>query len=381
MQTPVIVSVKRTAIGKIGGIFRNTKPEILGAAILQALLHETGIPSEEIDEVILGNVIGPGGNLARLTSLQAGFPIEIPAVTVDRQCGSGLEAIQMACRHIQAGAGDIYIAGGVESSSLAPWKLEKPTALHKEPTLFTRARFAPDSIGDPDMGKAAENVAKTHRISRIDQDAFALHSHQKALHSIKTGRFTEEIVPVQGIDQDECPRATITERTLQRLSPLFDENGTVTAGNACPINDAASAVLIMSKKKCEAFGLTPKLTFIDATSAGVDPNLAGIGPIPAVQKLLNRTKLTINDIDLIEFNEAFASQVLATTRALQIPHEKLNIGGGAIALGHPYGASGAILVTRLCQEMQRTKVKRGLATLGIGGGLGLATLFERYDDS
>ena len=379
MNTAVIVFAKRTAIGKVGGMFKNIPPEKLGASVIQALLNESNINPNQIDEVILGNAIGPGGNIARLTALTAGLPVEVPAVTIDRQCGSGLEAINIACRLIQAGAGDIYIAGGIESSSLAPWKLEKPSTIYGTPTLFTRARFSPESIGDPEMGVAADNVAEVYQISREDQDQFSFNSHQKALQAQAENRFNKEIVSVSGKDKDEGPRGSISMKILSRSQPIFTEAGTVTAGNACAINDGAAAVLVMSEKKCHQLGLEPVLKFIDATSAGVDPNLLGIGPIPAVRKLLERTKLTIQDIDLVEFNEAFASQVLASTNELGIPHDRLNIGGGALAFGHPYGASGAILVTRLWTEMQRTNGIRGIATLGIGGGLGLATLFERYE--
>ncbi|WP_087972504.1 thiolase family protein [Oceanobacillus rekensis] len=381
MNTPVIVQAKRTAVGKIGGIFKNMPPEKLGAAVIQELIAESRINPRSIDEVILGNAVGPGGNIARLTALTAGIPVEVPAVTVDRQCGSGLEAIHIACRNIQAGAGDIYIAGGIESSSLAPWKMEKPTSLYGTPTLFTRAQFSPESIGDPDMGIAAENVAEAYQISRSEQDVFAYNSHQKAVAARDSDRFSNEMVVLQGKNEDECPRPGLTLKTLAKLRPIFKEDGTVTPGNACPVNDGASAVLIMSEQKCLELGLKPLLKFIDATSAGVDPNLLGIGPIPAVKKLLKRTKLSIEDIDLVEFNEAFASQVLASIRELDIPEDKLNVGGGALAFGHPYGASGAILVTRLCTEMERLKGKYAIATLGIGGGLGLATLFERYESS
>lgn len=380
MTTPVIVHAKRTAIGKVGGMFKHINPERLGASVIESLIEETEIDPQMIDEVILGNAVGPGGNLARLTALTAKLPVNVPAVTVDRQCGSGLEAINIACRNIQAGAGDIYIAGGVESSSRAPWKLEKPLTLYDAPTLFTRARFSPDFIGDPDMGVAAENVAEAYRISRQEQDEFAYSSHQKALQAQKENRFAEEMVVVNGEQHDECPRPRLSMRKLRRLQPIFKEGGTVTAGNACPINDGAATVLIMSEQTCLKLGLQPILKFVDATSAGVDPNLLGIGPIPAVKKLLKRNQLTIQEIDLVEFNEAFASQVLASIKELHIPQNRLNIGGGALAFGHPYGASGAVLVTRLCTEIKRTGKNRGLATLGIGGGLGLATLFERYDE-
>jgi len=379
MHTPVIVYAKRTAVGKVGGIFKNVPPERLGAAVIRSVIEESMLDPHTVDEVILGNAVGPGGNIARLTALTAGLPVDVPAFTVDRQCGSGLEAIQIACRKIQTGAGDIYIAGGIESSSLAPWKLEKPVSLYESPTLFTRARFSPESIGDPDMGIAAENVAEAYQIPREEQDLFAYNSHQKAIAAREEGRFLKELVVLQGKDKDECLRPQLTMKKLSRLRPVFKENGTVTAGNACPVNDGAAAVLIMSEQKCRELGLQPILRFVDAVSVGVDPNLLGIGPIPAVRKLLKRTGLTLADIDLVEFNEAFASQVLASVKELGIPDEKLNVGGGALAFGHPYGASGAILVTRLCTEMQRTKGKHAIATLGIGGGLGLATLLERCE--
>ena len=379
MRRAVIVDAKRTAIGKVGGMFKSLGPEQLGSAVIRALISNNKLNPADVEEVILGNAIGPGGNIARLTSLTAGLPVHVPGVTIDRQCGAGLEAINYACRLIQAGAGDIYLAGGVESSSLAPWKIAKPSTLYDTPTLFERARFSPDSIGDPDMGVAADNVACHYNISRNEQDNFALESHKKALIAHEDGRFTNEIVPLLGKNKDEGPRARLNKRLLARLKPAFTTDGTVTAGNACAINDGASVALIMSEEMCLSLGLVPKLIFIDATSAGVDPNLLGIGPVPAVKKLLQRTQLTIDEIDLVEFNEAFASQVLASIDALKIPLNKLNLGGGAIAYGHPYGASGAILVTRLMNELLTRKKKYGLATLGIGGGLGLATLFERYE--
>ena len=378
MRNAVIVAAKRTAIGKVGGMFRHVPPEELAGTVIRALLDEYPVPAESIDEVILGNAVGPGGNLARLSALTAGLPVEVPGVTVDRQCGSGLEAVILAARLIQAGAGDIYLAGGVESTSLAPWKLAKPLNHFKQfPEVMPRARFSPLAVGDPDMGIAAENVAERFGITREDQDRFALNSHRKAVQAQKTGRFAGEIVPVRGRAQDECPRPDTSLEKLAQLPPVFQEGGTVTAGNACPINDGAAVVLVMSEEKCRELDFVPVARFVDAAVAGVDPNILGIGPVPAVKKLLARTGLTVDDIDLVEFNEAFASQVLASLRELQIPEEKVNLGGGAIALGHPYGASGAVLVTRLCSELRRKGGKYGLATLGIAGGLGLAMLLEK----
>lgn len=380
MPRAVIVAAKRSAVGKIGGIFRNVLPEVLAAKVIQAVLEECPIPAEEIDDVILGNVVGPGGNLARLSALTAGLPVEIPGMTIDRQCGSGLEAIITACRFVQAGAGNIYIAGGVESTSLAPWKIEKPASLYSAaaPRIYTRARFSPDWIGDPEMGIAAENVARVYHVSREEQDEYALRSHQKAVKAQENQLFAEEIVPINNKSQDECPRPGLTLSLLRALKPVFQEDGMVTAGNACPINDGAAIVLVMSLEKCLELNLEPVMEFIDSAVAGVDPNLLGIGPVPAVKRLLHRTGIGLQDIDLVEFNEAFASQVIASIRELGLPEEKVNIHGGALAIGHPYGASGAIIVTRLFHEIKRDFGETGLATLGIGGGIGLSALFQRF---
>ncbi|MEK4883424.1 thiolase family protein [Bacillus sp. FSL W8-0223] len=380
MPRAVIVAAKRSAVGKIGGIFRNVLPEVLAAKVIQAVLEECPIPAEEIDDVILGNVVGPGGNLARLSALTAGLPVEIPGMTIDRQCGSGLEAIITACRFVQAGAGNIYIAGGVESTSLAPWKIEKPASLYSAaaPRIYTRARFSPDWIGDPEMGIAAENVARVYHVSREEQDEYALRSHQKAVKAQENQLFAEEIVPINNKSQDECPRPGLTLSLLRALKPVFQEDGMVTAGNACPINDGAAIVLVMSLEKCRELNLEPVMEFVDSAVAGVDPNLLGIGPVPAVKRLLHRTGISLQDIDLVEFNEAFASQVIASIRELGLPEEKVNIHGGALAIGHPYGASGAIIVTRLFHEIKRDFGETGLATLGIGGGIGLSALFQRF---
>ncbi|OAB44718.1 thiolase family protein [Paenibacillus glacialis] len=383
MTEAVIVMAKRTPIGKMGGILSTLEPEALLAPLIQHMVAETTLPEELIDDVIIGNVVGPGGNIARVAALEAGLPVTVPGVTVDRQCGSGLEAINIAARFIQSGAGEVYLAGGVESTSRAPWKMAKPQTLMGVPHLYTRAHFTPISYGDPDMGIAAENVAKQYVISREEQDLYSLKSHQKAIHSQQTGRFQQEIVPIQvngqWITVDECPRANTSLDKLQQLSPIFLEQGTVTAGNACPLNDGAALVLIMSREKCQELNLKPILRVVDAQAAGVDPNYLGMGPVPAVQKVLRRQLLTVADLNIVEFNEAFASQVLASLKELHIPQEKVNRGGGALAIGHPYGASGAILMTRLCAEMLHKPYKRGLATLGIGGGIGLATLVEAIE--
>lgn len=383
MIEAVIVMAKRTPIGRMGGLLSTLEPEALLAPLIQHIVAETNLPVDMIDDVIIGNVVGPGGNIARVAALEAGLPVSVPGVTVDRQCGSGLEAINIAARLIQSGAGEIYFAGGVESTSRAPWKMAKPQTLMGIPQLYTRAHFTPSAYGDPDMGIAAENVARKYGISREEQDQYALKSHQKAVHAQQSGQFQQEIVPllVEGewVHTDECPRVNTSLDKLRKLPPIFEGKGTVTAGNACPINDGAALLLMMSREKCRQLKLKPILRVVDAQAAGVDPNYLGMGPVPAVHKVLHRQQLTITDLDIVEFNEAFASQVLASLNELRIPQEKVNLGGGALAIGHPYGASGAILMTRLCAEMQRTPYKRGLATLGIGGGMGLATLVEAVE--
>lgn len=379
MNRAVIVQAYRTPIGKKGGIWKGIAPERLAAEVMKKLVEDCRVNPGEIDDIILGNAVGPGGNLARLSSLTAGFPVRIPGVTIDRQCGSGLEAINLAARLIQAGAGDVYLAGGVESTSRAPLKMEtfEPNT---EPRIYSRARFSPGEIGDPEMGEAAENVAERYGISREEQDRYALSSYRKTIHSLQNQAFQDEIVPIYQISKDESPRiSTDYEKLIQRMKPAFRKNGTVTAGNSCGLNDGAAVALLMSESKAEALGLTPKLVLVDAVSEGVDPNYLGIGPVPAIMRLLERNRLRIQDIDLIEFNEAFAAQVVASLKLLDIPWEKVNQGGGAIAYGHPYGASGAILVTRLCREIHYSKARFGIATLGIGGGIGTATLFERVE--
>lgn len=383
MTDAVIVMAKRTPVGKMGGILSSLEPEALLAPLIQHIVTETKLPKDSIDDVIIGNVVGPGGNIARVSALEAGLPVTVPGVTIDRQCGSGLEAIHIAVRCIQGGAGEIYLAGGVESTSRAPWKMAKPLTLMGVPQLYTRAHFTPSSYGDPDMGIAAENVAKKYAISREEQDLYALKSHQKAIYSQQNGRFKQEIVPLEvngeWITMDECPRANTSLEQLQKLPSIFLEQGTVTAGNACPLNDGAALVLIMSRDKCEDLKLKPILRIVDAQAVGVDPHYLGMGPVPVVQKILDRQQLTVDDLDIVEFNEAFASQVIASLKELNIPHDKVNRGGGALAIGHPYGASGAILMTRLCAEMLHKPYKRGLVTLGIGGGIGLATIVEAIE--
>ncbi|ASY61954.1 3-ketoacyl-CoA thiolase [Sinorhizobium sojae CCBAU 05684] len=380
-RTPVIIAALRTPIGRVNGSLAHVEPASLAAVLIESIIADTGMDGGEIDDVVLGNAANSAGNLARLAALEAHLPVSIPGVTVDRQCGSGLEAIVLAARQIQAGAGRFYIAGGTESASRAHIRLRPPLVRGEELRPVKRARMAPDFIGDPDMGVAAENVATACGISRERQDQFALESHRRAVSAEAAGRFTREVVPVTTpsgpVATDECPRANASAETLARLKPVFVRGGTVTAGNACPINDGAAMVLVTSLAEARRLEISFALEFIDAATAGVDPNLLGLGPVPAMARLRTRNPgLDIADIDFIEFNEAFASQVLGSLDRLAIMPERVNLDGGAIALGHPYGASGAILVVRLFSQMLATSESQGLAMMGVGGGMGIVAHFR-----
>lgn len=381
-----MIAAKRTPIGRINGVLAQVPAERLLAPLIRVLIEDAGINPGEIDDVIVGNAAGAGGNPARLAALEAGLPFDVPGVSVDRQCGSGLEAINLAAALVKAGAGEIYIAGGVESPSTAPQRATRNEDGSR--TFIHRARFSPDAIGDPDMGVAAENVATRCEITRDRQDRFALHSHQKAVAAMAAGALAGEIVAIRTEDghvvaTDQCPRPDTSLEKLAALPPVFVTNGTVTAGNACPVNDGAALVLIVSERVLKKLKPQSALRHVDSKARGVDPNVLGLGPIPATRALLKANPdVTMDSIDIVEFNEAFASQVLACLDALEIDPDRVNPGGGALAFGHPWGASGAILAVRLFSQMTNTgtasgsRSKRGLATLGIGGGLGISTLFE-----
>ncbi|NRQ13865.1 thiolase family protein [Ensifer sesbaniae] len=381
-RVPVIIAALRTPIGRVNGTLRDVEPSRLAAALITRLVADVGLAATDIDDVILGNAANSAGNLARLAALEAGLPVSTPGVTVDRQCGSGLEAITLAARMIQAGAGRFYLAGGTESASRAHIRLRPPLERGGELAPVKRARMAPDEIGDPDMGVAAENVAVACGISRERQDSFALQSHRRAIRAELASGFLREIVPIETaasvVSRDECPRPNASMETLRRLKPVFVEGGTVTAGNACPINDGAAVALVTSLAEAQRLGAPFALEFVDAATAGVDPNLLGLGPVPAMQKLKARQPaLDPAKVDLIEFNEAFASQVLGSLDQLDIPAERVNLDGGAIALGHPYGASGAILTVRLFSQMLTAPSgTEGLAMMGVGGGMGVVALFR-----
>jgi len=320
---------------------------------------------QEIDEIIFGNVIGPGGNIARLSALESGLPLSVTGMTIDRQCSAGLEAIRTACHFIQGKAGNCYIAGGVESTSTSPFP--------------KRARFSPDHLGDPDMGVAAENIAKKYKITKKMQDDYALLSYKRSWNAYREGLYQPEIIELGGMTIDESfYKERNMEKLLTRAKPIFIKDaGTVTAANSCGINDGAAAVVVMEEGLAKELHLKPVLRFVDSEASGIHPDYPGISPVPAIYKLLTRNGLSIEDIDLFEINEAFASKIVACAQELSIPYEKLNVSGGALTIGHPYGASGAILVTRLFYEVQRRKgMKYVIASIGSAGGVGLAVLFE-----
>ncbi|MFB2530868.1 thiolase family protein [Paracoccus sp. p3-h83] len=371
---PVIIAARRSPITRRGGALSALPLEELAAPVIRAALSDAGLPGDAISDVILGNAVGGGGNIARLAALQAGLPLAVPGVTVDRQCGSGLEAVVLACRLIAAGAGDAYLAGGVESTSQAPIRARPGPP----PEPYARARFAPDAIGDPDMIEAADTVAARFGISRARQDAFALSSHRRALAAAKAGRFAAEIVPMAGVQVDDGPRPTTSLQALAAL-PARRPGGTVTAGNACPLNDGAAVLAITSRARARALGHTRALAFVDAAAAGVDPNILGISPVAAMAALrARRPDLTPDAARFIEFNEAFAAQVLASLDQIGVEADRVNRDGGAIALGHPFGTSGAVLVVRLMAQARADgrPGDLGLAMMGIAGGIGLAAAFR-----
>ncbi|GLY10188.1 acetyl-CoA C-acyltransferase [Pseudobacillus badius] len=362
MYNAVIVQAKRTPVGKKNGIFNKRPPHELAAPVLRHLGERV---ASEIDDVILGNIVGPGGNIARLAALEAGLPLHVPGLTIDRQCSAGLEAIRLACCLIKGGAGKVYLAGGTESASTSPYP--------------ARARFAPESIGDPDMGVAAEYVARDYAVSREQQDEWTRVSYERSWTAFEQGLYEQEIVPVGSLETDEeFHKKRDIERLAKRAKAVFQtEEGTVTAVNSCGIHDGASAVLIMEERTAQIHQFEPILRFVDSEVAAVHPHHPAIAPVPAVSRLLARRQLSIDEVDLIEINEAFAVKIAACARELCIPGDKLNVRGGALALGHPYAASGAILVTRLFYETQRRPgVRYVLAALGSGGGVGTAVLFE-----
>ncbi|MGG3772145.1 acetyl-CoA C-acyltransferase [Heyndrickxia faecalis] len=398
MRDVVIVDAVRTPIGRYKGALKSVRPDDLAATAIKALLgRHPEVPWNEIEEVILGNANGAGEenrNVARMAALLAGLPVETAGTTVNRLCGSGLDAVNIAVKAIMVGDGDIYIAGGTESMTRAPFVMAKPENGYPRGNLemFDTTigwRFVNEKLkkmyGTDSMPETAENVAKQFHISRKAQDAFAFTRQMRAKAAMEANRFQDEIVPVVytnqkgesvSVTQDEHPRPDTTPEKLARLKPLF-AGGTVTAGNSSGINDGASAVLLMSAEKAVQLGVKPMARFVASATAGLEPRIMGLGPVYATRKALKRAGFTISDIDLVELNEAFASQSIACIRQLELDSEIVNVNGGAIAFGHPLGASGARILTTLVHEMQKRKAKRGLATMCIGVGQGIATVIEK----
>ena len=393
MREVVIASAARTAIGSFGGTLKTIPAVVIGAIVVKEAINRAGIKPEQVEEVVLGNVIqaGLGQNPARQATLKAGIPDEVPAMTINKVCGSGLRTVALAAQMIKAGDADIVVAGGMESMSQAPYAIKDMRWGHKMNSTQLTDTMINDALWDAfnnyHMGVTAENIAKEWNLSREEQDAFAAASQQKAEKAIKEGKFKDEIVPVMVpqrkgdpivFDTDEDPRFGTTPETLAKLKPCFIKDGTVTAGNASGINDGAAAFVIMSAEKAAELGVKPMAKIISYGSKGLDPAIMGYGPFHATKKALEVANLTIDDIDLIEANEAFAAQSLAVAKDLKFDMDKVNVNGGAIAIGHPVGASGARILTTLLYEMQkRDDAMRGLATLCIGGGMGTALIVEK----
>jgi 3-oxoadipyl-CoA thiolase len=397
MEQAVILSAVRTPIGRYNGGLKDIRPDDLAALTIAEAVRRAGIDVESIEDVILGcaNQAGEDNrNVARMALLLAGLPVHIAGQTVNRLCGSGLQAINSAAQAIAVGAGDTFVAGGVESMTRAPFVLGKSASafgrdLQLQDTTLGWRFLNPklSAMHHPySMGETAENVAEKYTISREDQDSFALRSHQRAIAAQHAGRFADEMLPVSVpqkkgepvvISIDEQARADTTLAKLAALKPAFRQGGSVTAGNAAGINDGSAALILMAASRASQLGLRPRARIVASAVAGVDPAYMGLGPIPASRKALQRAGLSINDMDLIELNEAFAAQALRCVRELEIDQEKLNVNGGAIALGHPLGCSGARIVTTLLHELERRGGRYGLATMCIGVGQGIATIIER----
>ncbi len=390
MTNVVIVSAARTPVGSFNGSFANTPAHDLGKAVLEALVERAGVEKASVDETILGQVLsgGQGQNPARQAHINAGFPVESAAWGINQVCGSGLRAVALGAQHIQLGDAGIIAAGGQENMSLSPHVAHLRAGHKMGDTKFIDSMIKDglwDAFNGYHMGQTAENVAEKYQITRDEQDAFAVASQHKAEAAQKAGRFADEIVPFTirtrkgdiTVDQDEYVRHGATLEAMQKLRPAFAKDGTVTAGNASGINDGAAGVLLMSAQEAEKRGLEPLARIVSYATAGVDPSIMGTGPIPSSRKALEKAGWSIGDLDLIESNEAFAAQALAVNKELGWDPEIVNVNGGAIAIGHPIGASGARILTTLLHEMQKRDSKKGLATLCIGGGMGVAMCLER----
>jgi 3-oxoadipyl-CoA thiolase len=385
----VILSAVRTPVGRYGGALAGVRPDDLAATVIEAAVERAGIPADEIEDVYLGcaNQAGEDNrNVARMAALLAGLPNSVAGVTLNRLCASGLSAVSSACHAVIAGDGDLFVAGGVESMSRAPLVMAKPdmafprgnqivydtTLGWRFPNTRMAAMFPLES-----MGETGENVAERYDVSRDEQDDFALSSQRRWAAAAEAGAFADELVTVNGIERDEHPRPETSAEKLKALNPAFREEGTVTAGNSSGINDGAAALVIASEERAAELGVEPLGVFAGSAVVGVDPRVMGIGPVPAVRKLLQRAGIDASEIDLVELNEAFASQSLVVVRELGLDPDRVNVNGGAIAIGHPLGMSGARLVVTLLHELRRRGGRYGLATLCVGVGQGQAALFER----
>ena len=392
MKEVVIVSAVRTAVGKFGGALKDVPAVELGATVIKEAVKRAGIDGSVVEEVVMGNVIqaGLGQNPARHAAVKSGLPVEVPAMTINKVCGSGLRAVSLAAQMIKAGDCDVVVAGGMESMSQAPYAIKEMRWGHKMnatktvDTMINDALW--DAFNDYHMGVTAENIAKQWNLTREELDAFSAASQQKAEAAIKAGKFKDEIVPIvipqrKGdpivFDTDEQPRFGSTKETLAKLKPCFIKDGVVTAGNSSGINDGAAAFVIMSADKAKELGVKPLATIKSYGSRGLDPAIMGYGPFYATKKALEKANMTVDDLDLIEANEAFAAQSVAVAKDLHFDMSKVNVNGGAIALGHPVGASGARILVTLLHEMEKRDSKKGLATLCIGGGMGTAVIVER----
>jgi 3-oxoadipyl-CoA thiolase len=397
MSQAVILDALRTPIGRYGGVLSSVRPDDLAARVVRAAVERNGLDGADVDEVYMGNANGAGEenrNVARMAGLLAGLPVEVPGVTVNRLCASGLEASVQGARQIRLDEAGLVLAGGVESMSRAPLVTLKPERGLARGNLelvdttigwrFVNPRMA-ERHSTESMGETAENVAERYSVSREDQDAFALESHRRAVAAAEAGRFDDEIVTVEvpqpkgeplTVHSDEGPRPDTSLEKLSRLRPIFREGGSVTAGNSSQINDGAACLVLSSEERARRLGREPLARIVTSAAAGVDPGLMGVGPVPAVRKALDRAGLTVSDVDLVELNEAFAAQVLASMRELGFDHERLNVNGGAIAIGHPLGCSGARLLGTLAWELRRRGERYGVATMCVGVGQGLAAVIE-----
>jgi len=395
MKDAVIVSGARTPVGRFGGAFKDVSAPELGSQAIKAALERAGITPDMVDEVVIGNAVqaAEAGYAARLASLKSGIPHDVPTIAINRQCSSGLEAINMAAQLIRTGEAEIAVAGGTENMSQVPYMIEYQARFDGlRMGNSTLVDGLTEGLGCPvnryHMGVTAENVAERFGVSRKDQDELAFISHQRASTAASEGRFTNQITEIEvqqrrsdpvTVSEDEGPRADTTIESLSVLRPVFKKDGTVTAGNASSINDGAAAVVMMSAERAAALGLKPRMKWHTRGVAGVDPAIMGIGPVPAVQKALGKAGMEVSDIDVIELNEAFASQALYCMRELNLDIDKTNPNGSGISLGHPVGATGAIMTVKLMEEMERSNANLGLVTMCVGGGQGVATVFERLN--